>query len=313
MVIAVFLAGAALCFGSMCALLYPSIFERRERARCVRSARRAFRGAQAQRVSHTQRVLEVSDFMLDLPFVGSFSEKAWSIQRNARRLLGVRTPLVQNSFDEAERKLLRQRLGLVSLASALVVFVVSAILVHNPITALALSATSFWLMPSLFGVYAQKMSKKKRLRYEKSIPEMLSVIVLSVQAGATFDTALESYATQFDSELARRARATYELYISQVVSRSDALDALARDVDSELFYRFVSTVKRALYLGSPLALALDGQLRDIRNYRAERIKEEIAKKPVQILLPLGVCILPGMLILLLGPILMEVMQGITMR
>ncbi|MBK5211409.1 MAG: type II secretion system F family protein [Coriobacteriia bacterium] len=157
-----------------------------------------------------------------------------------------------------------------------------------------------------------RLADKKRETYERDLAGMMNMIVLGVEAGATFDTAFGSYVDSFDAPLALASRKTYRSYISGVRSRSDALDELAKEIDSEIFFRFIATIKRALYLGSPLSLALDDQLSDIRAYRKEKVEEEIAKKPVKILLPLGVCILPAMLILLLGPILMEVMQGINM-
>lgn len=151
-----------------------------------------------------------------------------------------------------------------------------------------------------------------RRQFEKEIPSMMSMTILAIQAGASFDTAFNAYGSRFSGSLAHEAQKTYALYISQVLTRNEALDQMAQKVDVDIFYRFVATVKRALYLGSPLALALEHQLTDVRTYRTEKIKEEIAKKPIQILLPLGLFILPAMLILLLGPVLMEVMQGISM-
>ena len=166
--------------------------------------------------------------------------------------------------------------------------------------------------PFVEAKFFQYWARRHYGRFEDDIPEMMSMVVLAVQAGASFDTAFRSYGAHFSGPLAERVQQTYDLYISHVMTRSDALDNLARDVNADIFYRFISTVKRALYLGSPLALALESQLSDIRAYRVEKVKEEISKKPVQILLPLGLCILPAMLVLLIGPVLMEVMQGISM-
>lgn len=154
--------------------------------------------------------------------------------------------------------------------------------------------------------------KHYRTLFESEVPSMMSMIILAIQAGASFDMAFNAYGTRCVGLLAQEAQQTYALYISQVMTRNDALDQMAQKVDVDIFYRFVATVKRALYLGSPLSLALEHQLSDVRVFRTEKIKEEIAKKPIQILLPLGLFILPSMLILLLGPVLMEVMQGISM-
>ena len=256
---------------------------------------------------------EVLSRLLESTLLGRACASVTSLQTRMRELCGLKTSVFElegHGFNEQEQKCIS---GLFSAACALCVGVLVQVATRNTALTCLAAAISIWLIPSWFGGRSQRLALQKRNEYERALPEMLSVIVLAVQAGATFDTAFEAYVTRFTSALAQQSKEAYELYISQVVSRNDALDGLAREVDSELFYHFVATVKRALYLGSPLGIALENQLRDIREYREEKIKEEIAKKPVQILLPLGVFILPGMLILLLGPILMEVMQGISMR
>lgn len=183
-------------------------------------------------------------------------------------------------------------------------------LAHNLGVGLLMALAAYIFLPYGEARFLERRKQQQRVRFEREIPQMLSMIALIVQAGASFDTALQEYATRFQGPLARHSQQAIDLYMSKVCSRSEALDELSKKVDAELFYRFISTVKRALYLGSPLSVAIESQLHDIRAFREEFIREEISKKPIQILIPLGIFILPGMLILLLGPILMEVMRGI---
>ena len=43
--------------------------------------------------------------------------------------------------------------------------------------------------------------------------------------------------------------------------------------------------------------------------RKTRLQEAIAKAPVKMMLPTGTLILPAMLLLVLGPVLLELMEG----
>ena len=76
--------------------------------------------------------------------------------------------------------------------------------------------------------------------------------------------------------------------------------------------RFVNALRQAFILGSTLGPALSALSQDVRKYRAARIEERIAKTPVKILAPLGLCIVPAVLILLMGPIMSQVLQGLQL-
>lgn len=165
------------------------------------------------------------------------------------------------------------------------------------------------LVPALRAQRVLSRAASYRKLCEEQLPDMLSLLVLVVRAGATFDTALARYASSFDTELATETRRLYEAYTSGISTRSKALEDFARSIDSEPVYRFVASVKRSVLSGGSLVEVLEVQLHDMRAFKRERIEEEIAKKPVKLLIPLGLFILPAMLILLLGPVLMEVMSG----
>jgi tight adherence protein C len=67
--------------------------------------------------------------------------------------------------------------------------------------------------------------------------------------------------------------------------------------------RFATVVGESLAFGSPLALALEAQARAIRDEQRAQVEEEIEKAPVKMLVPLGVLVVPAMLLAILGPLL----------
>lgn len=261
-----------------------------------------------------EKILATASSLLANKFIRSFM--------NGTRSILVSLKLVKNVDADVYAKLARKlqvsksavydaELSL-SMVSSILMAAFLGISAHSLMNALAGFCVGLVCGAVLSNKFLMHWERIERRQYERDIPSMMSMIILAVQAGASFDTAFNAYATRFSGPLAQEASRAYSLYISQVQTRNDALDQMAHNIDIDIFYRFVSTVKRALYLGSPLALALEHQLADVRAFRSEKAKEEIAKKPIQILLPLGLFILPAMLILLLGPVLMEVMQGIRM-
>ena len=48
---------------------------------------------------------------------------------------------------------------------------------------------------------------------------------------------------------------------------------------------------------------------EARAVRRAKLEERVAKAPVKVLLPVGTLILPAMLILIMGPIMLDLIQG----
>lgn len=72
--------------------------------------------------------------------------------------------------------------------------------------------------------------------------------------------------------------------------------------------RFSETSLQAIHHGSPLADMLGRFSSDVRQRRRAAIERQIAKAPVKLLIPTGICILPAMLILVMGPVLLQFVQ-----
>ena len=142
------------------------------------------------------------------------------------------------------------------------------------------------------------------------LPEMVDILSLSLGAGLSIDQAFEWYLSSYDTPLAGEFRRAEQAYQVGMLSRMKAFEELAQDLQEEAVLRFVNALRQAFALGSALGPALDTLSQDVRKYRVSRIEEKIAKTPVKILAPLGLCIVPAVLILLMGPIMSQVLQGL---
>ena len=72
------------------------------------------------------------------------------------------------------------------------------------------------------------------------------------------------------------------------------------------FDQFVETVTQALRFGAPLASAMETLAEDVRKEYRTHVSERIAKAPVRMLIPTGTLILPAMLLLVLGPVILNI-------
>jgi Flp pilus assembly protein TadB len=143
------------------------------------------------------------------------------------------------------------------------------------------------------------------------LPEMIDVLSLALGAGLSFDQAFEWYLSSFTTPLADEFRSAQQAYQVGMMSRIRAFEDVANRLQEESVLRFVATLRSAFTLGSPLAPAFDSLAFETRRYRKSRIEERIAKTPVKLLIPLGACIVPAVLILLMGPIMTQVIGGLN--
>lgn len=157
---------------------------------------------------------------------------------------------------------------------------------------------------------ALKAETARRVReLERSLPEMLEVVSLGMRSGLSFERSFELYYRHFDGQLAWAAEAAHRRWSMGLVTREQALRDMAATYDSKLLSRLVESVVRSLRFGSSLAEGLDALAVEAREVRKARLQEAIAKAPVKMMLPTGTLILPAMLLLVLGPVLLELMEG----
>ncbi len=144
---------------------------------------------------------------------------------------------------------------------------------------------------------------------ERHLPEMLDVIALGMRSGLSFDSSLKLYAEHFDTELSCELALAQRQWSSGLARRDEALRQLAHTYKSTVLGRVVETIVRSIRYGSSMVQSLEEDAMDARGaYRSER-QERIAKAPVKMMIPTGVLILPAMLIMVLGPVLLELAGG----
>ncbi len=144
---------------------------------------------------------------------------------------------------------------------------------------------------------------------ERDLPEMLEVVALGVRSGLSFDRSFELYVEHFDTTLSRECASAMRSWTLGLARREEALKALADSYGSALFTRVVSSVVRSLRFGTALGESLEQAAAEARSVHRSHVEERVAKAPVKMMIPTGTLILPAMLLLVLGPVLLELMGG----
>ena len=153
------------------------------------------------------------------------------------------------------------------------------------------------------------LAVQRSRQLESHLSEAVEVICLGLRGGMPFDRALGLYCACFDSLLARELRTAAGIWQAGILSREQALRNLAGSYDSAVFARVVDSIVRSMRFGTPLADSLEVLAGEARASHRARVNEQVMKAPVKMMLPIGALILPSMMLLVLGPVLLQLLDG----
>jgi tight adherence protein C len=150
----------------------------------------------------------------------------------------------------------------------------------------------------------------RRNAMERQLPDVIDLLVISVEAGLGFDAALGRVVQNVPGELSKEfSRTLQETRVG--VSRVDALRGLAERTDVEDLNSFVLALIQADQFGVSIARVLRVQAEEMRIRRRQRAQEKAMKAPVKLVFPLVFFIFPSLLVVLLGPAILTIYEQVT--
>jgi tight adherence protein C len=154
--------------------------------------------------------------------------------------------------------------------------------------------------------------EQRQAAIRRDLPDVLDLLVISVEAGVGLEGAIEVVGRHFDSPLAHElGRMLREMELG--VPRRTALQNLKRRVDVPEVSAFVLSLIQADGLGMPLGRVLRAQAAEMRSRRRQWAREKAAKLPVKILFPMFLFIFPALFVVVLGPAVSSIIGHIFQR
>ncbi len=154
-----------------------------------------------------------------------------------------------------------------------------------------------------------ELEKTRSQEAERNVSQMLEVVALGMRSGLTFDRSFGLYCEHFTSAFARDCASCLRSWSLGLTSREEALRALGESYRCDELAHALAAIVRSLRFGSSFSESLEELAAQSRaNYRSS-VAEKVAKAPVKMMLPTGTLILPAMLLLVLGPVVLEFVQG----
>lgn len=155
--------------------------------------------------------------------------------------------------------------------------------------------------------YLKGKTTKRREDIKKSLPNALDLLTISVEAGLGFDQAMYKVSSNIKGTLGEEFKRTLkEMEIG--VGRKDALRNLSKRTDVMELNTFIFSIVQADIFGISVGKVLRIQAGEMRLKRKQLAEEKGMKIPTKIVFPTILFLLPALMIIILGPAIINIMD-----
>lgn len=177
------------------------------------------------------------------------------------------------------------------------------------------SARGFLLLLAILGagffspdLLVRAAADRRAERIQMALPDILDQLTISVEAGLGFEGALARIVQTNPTEPLSQEFGRMLQDVQLGTSRLVALDNVAKRSQVDDLRTVVLSLRQAEALGVPLARTLRQVAKDMREKRRFRAEERAYRLPVILIFPLGLCILPALFVVVLGPAIISGLQ-----
>ena len=166
---------------------------------------------------------------------------------------------------------------------------------------------AFWIPFMAYGGYLfagnwlDKQVTRRQDAIRRDLADMIDLLTISVEeAGLAFDAALLHARRAMTGPLSEEVgRLLHEMQLG--APRVEAMRRLSERTTVEELRSFVLAMVQADVFGVSIANVLRGQSQELRTKRRQRAEEKAMKTPVKLLFPMICCIMPALLVVIVGP------------
>ena len=144
-------------------------------------------------------------------------------------------------------------------------------------------------------------------RVDRDLPELIDLLIATVEAGLGFAGSLQLVADRFEGPLGQELRLTLREQ-NMGLSTERALGNLLERCETPSVRAFVRAVSQGEALGVSIGTMLRNLAAETRKRRRQSANEQVQKAPVKMLFPLVFMVFPALLIVLLYPAVHQLLQ-----
>jgi tight adherence protein C len=167
------------------------------------------------------------------------------------------------------------------------------------VVAVGLAAAGFYAP----NVWLGGRARARQTKIAHSLPDALDILVACVEGGLSLDGALARITPEIRASAPELA-SELSLTLAEMragISRSEAFRGLSARTGVEELRSLAGVIVQSEMFGTSIARSLRLLARTMRIRRTHQAEERAAKASVKMAFPLVVCILPSLLVVLVGP------------
>lgn len=177
-----------------------------------------------------------------------------------------------------------------------------------------LSAVALTVSLTLFGIYIPwfAIARMETIRIKKirrNLPDVMDLLVVSVEAGLAFDMALLKIVEKYKGPVASEFQKVLK-DIQLGKTRKEAFKIMSDRLKIEELSALLNAIIQSEQLGVGLGRVLRIQADLIREKRQQWVEELAMKAPIKMLFPLVLCMFPAIFIVVLGPAVINLLNAL---
>jgi tight adherence protein C len=163
-----------------------------------------------------------------------------------------------------------------------------------------------WITPMFV---LRKRAAHRLHQIDREVPELVDLLVTTVEAGVGFAAALQTTARRVEGPLGQELRVALSEQ-SMGLTIQEALKNMLSRANSPALRVFVQAILQGETLGVSIGKILRDLAVDMRKRRRQAAEEQAQKAPTKIIFPLVLLILPAMFIVAVGPLVFSFLNGL---
>jgi tight adherence protein C len=183
-------------------------------------------------------------------------------------------------------------------------FIPSMAKIHGFTGLLAIGVLSYGSFQAV-DLKVNRKIKDRQKDIARRLPDILDLLVISVEAGLGFEQAIDRTVASVPGALSDELRRSLQ-EIRVGSTRAEALRALDERCEVPELRGFVLAILQADTFGVSIGRVLRAQADEMRIKRRQKAQEKAMKAPVKMLFPLLFCIFPSLFVIILGPAAIQI-------
>ena len=161
-----------------------------------------------------------------------------------------------------------------------------------------------WLAPAFI---VDRKARKRREQIEKDLPDLIDLVVVTLEAGLSFPQSLRLAATKIKEPLAGEVRLTLQEQ-NMGLTLVEALENFLSRIDTPGVRMFARSIAQGEIMGVSTGQIMRNLAIELRKRRKAYAEERAQKAPVKMLFPIAFLIMPALFIVLLVPMVIIIMD-----